>query len=95
MCAVFSSQTVLLIPTSYFFPFNFIGVSLTHKVVLVSGVQQSKSVISVYIYIHTHMYIYIYTHTHIHTHIHIYTHTYAYIYTHIYMFLFRFFSHIG
>ena len=51
--------------------------------VLVSGVQQSDSVIYIYIYTHTH------THTHIYTHIHIYIHTY------IHIFFFRLFFYIG
>ena len=44
-----------LIPIIYptFFKLNFIGVQLTYKVVLVSGVQQSKSVIHIHISIHS------------------------------------------
>ena len=44
---------------------NFIEVQLIYNVVLVSGVQQSDSVIC------TCMCVYIYTHTHTHTHTHI------------------------
>ena len=49
-----------------------------YNVVLVSGVQQSDSVVCVYIYI------YIYTHTHIYIHI--------YIHIYMYRFFFEFFS---
>ena len=63
----------------------FIEVQLIYIVVLVSGVQQSDSVI----HIHTYIYIYIY----IHIYIHIYICVYIYVY--IYIFFFRFFSLVG
>ena len=46
---------------------------MVNNVVLVSGVQQSDSVIyiCVYIYIYIYIYIHIYTHTHTHTHTHV------------------------
>ena len=50
-------------PLSFFTVFFLIEVWMIYNVVLVSGVQQSDSVIYIYVYICT--YIYIYRHTHV------------------------------
>ena len=59
--------------------FFFLRVWFIYSVVLVSGVEQSDSVILKYIYIHTYIYIYIYIYIYTHTHTHTYTISFIFI----------------